>query len=249
MKETRLLMGMPITVEIVDGNAAQDGINKVFNYFKYVDEKFSVFKKDSEITKINNGKIRERDYSEDMIKILKLSEQTKEETNGYFNIVDNNGKYNPSGIVKGWAIYNAAELLKKIGYNNFYVDAGGDIQVHGKNTQKADWKIGIKNPFKQNEIVKVIYLDNNQGVATSGTYIRGQHIYNPRNRDEKMNEIVSISVIGPNVYEADRFATAAFAMQREGINFIEKLAGPEAYMIDKNGVATMTSGFEKYTHE
>ena len=61
-----------------------------------------------------------------------------------------------------------------------------------------------------------------------------------------MNEIVSISVIGPNVFEADRFATAAFAMQRKGINFIEKLDGFEAYMIDKNGIATMTSKFEKY---
>ena len=36
-----------------------------------------------------------------------------------------------------------------------------------------------------------------------------------------------------------------FAMQREGINFIEKLKGLEGYMIDKNGIATMTSGFEK----
>jgi thiamine biosynthesis lipoprotein len=242
-------MGMPIIVEIADGIATQDGINKVFDYFKYVDEKFSVFKKDSEITKINNGQILEKDYSRDMEEIMKLSEQTKKETNGYFDIIDNNRKYNPSGIVKGWAIYNAAELLIKMGYENFYVDAGGDIQVHGKNEQKSDWKIGIKNPFKMNEIIKVVYLDKNQGIATSGTYIRGQHIYNPKDRKEEMSEIVSLSVIGPNVYEADRFATAAFAMQREGINFIEKLNGFEAYMIDKNGIATMTSNFEKYTKQ
>ena len=118
MKETRLLMGMPISVEIVDGNAAQDNINKIFNYFKYVDEKFSVFKNNSEITKINNGKIRKRDYSEDM-KNIELAEQTKKETDGYFDIVNNNGKYNPSGIVKGWAIYKAAELLKNMGYKIF----------------------------------------------------------------------------------------------------------------------------------
>ena len=64
-----------------------------------------------------------------------------------------------------------------------------------------------------------------------------------------MLEILSLTVVGPNIYEADRFATAAFAMQREGINFIENLNGFEGYSIDKNGTATMTSNFEKYTRE
>jgi hypothetical protein len=48
------------------------------------------------------------------------------------------------------------------------------------------------------------------------------------------------------VHEADRFATAAFAMGREGINFIASLLGFEGMMIDNDGVATMTDGFEKY---
>jgi thiamine biosynthesis lipoprotein len=52
-------------------------------------------------------------------------------------------------------------------------------------------------------------------------------------------------VIGPNVYDADRFATAAFAMGRNGIEFIEKLAGFEGYLIDQERQATYTSGFER----
>lgn len=246
MKETRLLMGMPISVEIVDENASKKDIDKIFQYFEYVDNKFSVFKSDSEITKINKGLIKEKEYSDDMKDVFRFSEETRKETNGYFDILDNTGKYNPSGLVKGWAIYNAAELLKKMNYKNFYVEAGGDIQVQGKNEQKEVWKIGIRNPFRKEEIVKVVFLGKNEGIATSGTYIRGPHIYNPKDRKEKLDEIVSISVIAGNVYEADRFATAAFAMQKEGINFIEKLNGFEAYMINKEGIATMTSGFESY---
>jgi thiamine biosynthesis lipoprotein len=53
-------------------------------------------------------------------------------------------------------------------------------------------------------------------------------------------------VIGPNIYEADRFATAAFAMESAGILFIEELEGFEGYMIDQHGLATYTSGFERY---
>jgi FAD:protein FMN transferase len=85
-----------------------------------------------------------------------------------------------------------------------------------------------------------------EGVATSGTYIRGLHIYDPKKDNQPVNEIVSLTVIGPNIYEADRFATAAFAMGKNGINFIENLPGFEGYMVDNDKKATLTTGFEKY---
>ncbi len=236
-------MGMPVTVSIVDENATKKVIDEVFNYFSYIDEKFSTYKKTSEITKINNGKIKQKDYTSDMKLVFKLSQQTKLETQGYFDIF-HNGKYDPSGLVKGWAIYKAAELLKNKGYKNFYVEAGGDIQVSGKNKKGEKWKIGIRNPFNRNENVKVLLIGD-RGVATSGTYIRGQHIYNPHD-DKEIRDIVSLTIIGANVYEADRFATAAFAMGKKGINFIESQKDLEGYMIDSNGIATYTSGFEKY---
>ena len=41
-------------------------------------------------------------------------------------------------------------------------------------------------------------------------------------------------------------ATAAFAMGRRGIQFIEKLQGFEGYLIDAQARATYTSGFERF---
>ncbi|HSR89519.1 MAG TPA: FAD:protein FMN transferase [Candidatus Udaeobacter sp.] len=245
LKQTRLLMGMPITVEICDLSANSEAVDKVFDYFDYVDKKFSTYKDDSEISGINNGKIREKDYSADMKEVFGLCEQTKKETNGYFDIQLKNKTYDPSGLVKGWAVYNAAEILRKLGFNNFYVEAGGDIQVSGQNSQGQNWRIGIRHPFNESQIIKTVSLSS-EGVATSGTYIRGQHIYNPYDDKKPITEIVSLTVIGPNIYEADRFATAAFAMGKKGINFIESLKNLEGYMVDKDGVATMTSNFEKY---
>ena len=239
---------MPITVEVIDAYASEAAINEVFSYFEYIDKKFSTYKDTSEITQINNGKIKEADYSEDMESVFVLSDETKIKTSGYFDIAAPNEKYDPSGLVKGWAIYNASKLLEEHGFNNFYIDAGGDIQVHGKNSEGQSWRIGIRNPFNPKEIVKALCIQD-KGVATSGTYIRGQHIYNPYKVNKPITEIVSLTVIGPNIYEADRFATAAFAMSEKGIMFIENLDGFEGCMIDRNGVAIMTSGFEKYTKE
>jgi thiamine biosynthesis lipoprotein len=243
VKQTRLMMGMPITLEIVDASANDDAFNTVFDYFQYVDETFSTYKADSEIMRINRQELTLEDASQDMQTIFALADQTRQETYGYFDI-RHNRTIDPSGIVKGWAIYNAAELLRRWGYLNFYVDAGGDIQVVGKNDQDQDWQVGIRNPFNIHEIVKVLSVTD-CGVATSGTSIRGQHIYNPKNAAQTIDDIVGITVIGPNVYEADRFATAAFAMGKAGIVFIENLPGFEGYMIDANGIATLTTGFTK----
>ncbi len=241
-------MGMPVTVEVVgEKSGTSEAINKVFDYFKYVDENFSPFKETSELSRINRGEIKRDEWSDEMQVVFMLSEKTKEETDGYFDIAAPDGKLNPSGLVKGWAIQNAAHLLRNGGFSDFYVDAGGDIQACGKNSRGEDWKIGIKNPFKQEEVVKVLDIKS-EGVATSGTYIRGQHIYNPKDKGKELTEVVSLTVVGPNIYEADRFATAAFAMGPKGIYFIENLPGFEGYMIDKNGLATETSGFKKHVH-
>ncbi|HUC31698.1 MAG TPA: FAD:protein FMN transferase [Candidatus Paceibacterota bacterium] len=246
MKQTRFLMGMPITAEIVDPQANEQIFNEIFDYFVHIDEKFSTYKSASEITAINDGTLAAADASEEMQLVLAMCEETKQQTNGYFDIKTPNGKLDPSGLVKGWAIWNAAKLLEKKGFENFYIDAGGDIQPHGKNADGAPWAVGIKNPFNPSENIKVVHVGE-EGVATSGTYIRGDHIYNPRAGGQPMSDIVSLTVIGPNIHDADRFATAAFAMGMDGIKFIEQLSGFEGYIIDKNKIATITTGFEKYT--
>ena len=230
-------MGMTIKIEVTDKNVDEKIFDKIFSYFQKIDEQFSVYKENSEISKINRKELSENKWSPEMKEIFELAEKTKKETNGYFDIQKPDGKYDPSGIVKGWAIWLAANILKKEGYKNFYVEAGGDIEVCGKNNEGKPWQIGIRNPFKTNEIVKDLSIEN-KGVATSGIYARGEHIYNPKNPSEKIKDIVSLTVIGPNIYEADRFATACFAMGKDGIYFLEKLPGFEGYMIDQNGIAT-----------
>jgi FAD:protein FMN transferase len=244
MKRTRLLMGMPITIEVVDPWVTDSDIANIFDYFASVDRMFSTYKKESEISRLNNGEIAKKQVSPDVRQILQLADDTRRETNGYFNIT-RDGKIDPSGIVKGWAIYNAAGLLRAHGFPNFYVDAGGDIQVSGKNEEGNRWTVGIRNPFKREEIVKVVEIEN-KGIATSGLYVRGDHIYNPHKPHELITGIASMTIIGPTVYDADRFATAAFAMGEKGIHFIEKLPGYDGYMIDEKGIATMTSRFEKF---
>ncbi len=255
MKETRLIMDMPIEIELpVADIDAHKAIEDAFAYLISVDERFSTYKEDSEISRINRGELMLAASSEEMKEVFALGEKTKKETHGFFDIhrpdpstpFGAGGLIDPSGIVKGWAILNTAKIIRNAGFENYFINAGGDIASHGKNAAGEEWSVGIRNPFNTNEIVKVVY-PRGKGIATSGSYIRGDHIYNPHAPEEKLRDIVSITVIGPDVLEADRFATAAFAMGKDGIAFIETLPGFEGYAIDAHGIATMTSGFASYT--
>jgi thiamine biosynthesis lipoprotein len=244
MRATRILMGMPITVDVV---GAVDGtiLDAVFAYFEGVDRRFSTYKADSEIEAINHACLADAAYSDEMREVLALAEQTKRETDGFFDIRKADGSLDPSGIVKGWAIRNAAAIVARTGARDFFIDAGGDIQSSGKNASGNEWSVGIRNPFNTEQIIKVVH-PRGRGIATSGTYIRGQHIHNPHAPDCPIVDIVSLTVIGPDVLEADRFATAAFAMGKAGIHFIEQMPGLEGYVVDNGGRATLTSGFGAY---
>ena len=233
---------MPIVLDVPKGR--QEDLDAVFDYFAGIDRRFSTYKKDSEISRINRGEATE--LSTQMQEVFAIAEATRKQTGGFFNMRRSDGLLDPSGIVKGWALHGAAELLRARDITDFYIDAGGDIQTSGLNAQGQPWRIGIRSPFVHSDIIKIIE-PHGAGVATSGSSARGAHIWNPHAPGEELEEILSITVVGPNVLEADRFATAAFAMGRRGIEFIEALPGFEGYNINRNGLATQTSGFSRYT--
>jgi thiamine biosynthesis lipoprotein len=253
MRRTELIMGMPITVVIPDREGLdragrtfptlEAAVEAVYAGFRDVDEQFSPYKPGSETSRIDRGELDPAHASEEMAEVLRLSEETRVQTDGYFN-VRHAGRFDPCGLVKGWAIRRAARLLDDDGFISFCVEAGGDIEVRGANDEGRPWAIGIRSPFEPSRVVRRLLLQD-RGIATSGTYIRGEHIWNPHT-GAPAREIASVTVIGPDVYEADRFATAAFAMGEDGIAFIAGMPGLDGYMIDAGGTATFTPGCARY---
>jgi len=255
MRRTELVMGMPITVVIpdrerFDGTGSEtrsptldDACDAVFTAFREVDARFSPYKPESETCRIDRGELQPGDASPDMQEVLRLSEETKQMTDGYFDVWFQ-GRFDPSGLVKGWAIARAARLLDGFGFVSFCIEAVGDIEIRGANDEGIPWEIGLRSPFEPRKLIRKLSLTN-RGIATSGTYIRGEHIYNPRT-GARANEISSLTVVATDVYEADRLATAAFAMGREGITFLASLPDVDGYMVEPSRTATFTPGFARY---
>jgi len=243
MKQTKIIMGMPITVMI---NASQSKklfiiFKKVFDYFEDIDSKYSPYKLSSQVSKYNLCKDKFK-IDPEFQKILDLADYYHRRTEGYFDI-DFNGIIDPSGIVKAYAIEQACLIIKDY-YDDFYLDVGGDIVVSKPTSCQEYWKIGIRDPFHLNQIVKVVKLQNG-AVATSGNYIKKSHLYNPLS-GTIVKDPVSLTVIGSSIIEVDVLATAAFSRGLNSIYWLEQQDFLEAYMINAKAQATYTSGFEVY---
>jgi thiamine biosynthesis lipoprotein len=244
IRRTWLQMGMPVTVCIQDDQGGPADIAAVYALFDAIDRRFSPYRADSEVSRLNAGEFSRDDISAELASILARCAQTKAETGGYFD-PERDGRIDPSGLVKGWAIERASDLLASRGLGNYVVDAGGDVRAVGRNGAGQPWRVGIRNPFNRDEIIKILEIDDG-GVATSGTAVRGSHIYNPWRPDPLEGDLVSLTIVGPTTYDADRFATAAFAMGQGGVAFIAERPELEAYAVTAGGRAIRTEGFVRY---
>ena len=244
VRQTRLMMGMPISIEI-GGPDAGPLVEAAFATFAAADARFSPFREDSEVSALNAGRLRAADASAEMAEVLAIAARMHGASRGYFDISRPEGGIDPSGVVKGWAILKVARQIAAAGAADYYVDAGGDIQTGGRDAEGRDWAIGIRNPFDDREIIKAV-VPRGHGIATSGSYVRGAHIYDPHRPARPIREIVSLTVIGRDVLEADLFATAAFAMGRDGIHFIEETPQVEGYVVHPDGTALQTRGFRAF---
>jgi len=240
MRLTETILNRSTTIEVLDRITGSE-MNEIFTCLMNTEALFDPYSKDSYISKLNKKTISFEEMPSAVKKVLSLCSDTTNQTMGYFN--SKIEKYtDPSGLLKGYMIDMAAEILRKKGYLNFYIEMGSDMYFSGRKSNHK-WKIGLHNPLLAESKVKVLHLTD-QGIATSGQPQKGNPLYNPvKLRIPK--EIETITVIAPNALDADRFATAAFAMGIElGIEFLERI-NLVAIGFTKKGEEFTTRNFEK----
>ncbi len=123
-------------------------------------------------------------------------------------------------VAKGLAIDMAARELEP--FEDFSIDAGGDLYLGGHNVEGTDWRVGIRHPRRDGEMISVLGVSD-QAVCTSGDYERGAHILDPRT-GAPADSTASVTVVAPNAMLADALATAAFVLgPAEGIALLDRM--------------------------
>jgi len=233
-------MGMPVSVDIPNCHEGEV-FRQVFAQLRGIDDQFSPFRPDSELSRYRRGEITQDDLSIGLRDVIRGCQEAEAETDGYFS-AHYGQDFDPTGYVKGWAIKQGCEVIDAAGYHTYCLSAGGDINA--KSSGDKIWHIGIQDPRDKAKIIKTI-TGKNFAVATSGNYERGQHIINPKT-GRPPADLISLTAVGPDIIKADVLATAAYAMGRPGLNFIEhKALAYEALAIDKEGKVLMTKDMDK----
>jgi thiamine biosynthesis lipoprotein len=235
-------MGMPILVDARDEVPA-GVLDRVFEWFRLVDERFSTYKPTSDVSRINSGELDCDAAHPDVREVLERCEQLRAETRGYFDVrAERSDAIDPSGLVKGWSVDRAAAILDEAGVRNYVVSAGGDMVVRGGARPDPSWRVGIQHPLEPGAVAKVVEADE-LAIATSGEYQRGAHVFDPHTH-RPPEGVLSVTITGPELATADAYATAAFAMGADGPAWTARLPrGYEALTILEDGRVLSTAGF------
>lgn len=223
------IMGTAIGIDLRDRSVPAEAAEAAFASLRCADARFSTYRADSEVSRFGRGELTLAACSLELRQVLALAEQLRADSGGHFDVRRHrtDGGLDPSGVVKGWAVEEAAWILDAAGGRNYAINAGGDILVRGEPDPGEPWRIGIRHPLQADAVARVIELRTG-AVATSGAYERGEHITDPLS-GAPPTDWLSMTVVGPSLTYADAYATAAFAMGRSGLGWVASHPGYRAF--------------------
>lgn len=209
------IMGMPVSVhargEGARGGAADTAVQELFATLRHLEDVFSTYRPGSQIRRLQRGDLGLAECDTEVREVRDLCREALRRTDGAFDawaaVPGRPGMFDPTGLVKSWAVERAARALDGLGHLGFAVGAGGDLLLRAGEGHTAPWLVGIEDPRDPRRVLATVPVHAG-GVATSGTAARGLHILDPRT-GAPATEVLSATVIGPSLLWADVHATAA----------------------------------------
>ncbi len=167
-----------------------------------------------------------------------------------------------SAIAKGDGADHVTQFLINQGYDNIFVEIGGEIMTRGTNKDGKPWRVGIDRPNFDGapgaDLQEIIHLSN-KAIASSGDYrnyreVEGRrisHMIDPRTGSPINHNLAAVSIIANSCMEADGLATSVMVMGAdEGLAWLEVYPDVEGLLITRNPDGSfeelMTSGFKQY---
>ncbi|MDN3247153.1 FAD:protein FMN transferase [Streptomyces mutabilis] len=233
MRRVEHVMGFPVSLRVDDPDVPEEAADAVFRWLREVDARFSPFRDDSEVSRLERGEVAR--FSADLAEVLDLCEAYRVATGGAFDVRLPGRGLDPCAVVKGWSVQRAAGLLRAAGARRFCLNAGGDVVVAG-----GPWRVGVRHPEDAGRLCTVLEVADG-AVATSARYERGGHIVDGRT-GRPATGLLAVTVVAPTLTEADTVATAAFAMGADGVEWAAAREGCEIFAVDAGRRVLRTAG-------
>ncbi len=220
------VMGMPVSIHLRAGDpgcdpgsrAATAAVARAFETFHELDAIFSTYRADSQLMRLRREEVGIEACSPLLQQALAVGERAEVVTRRAFPTLLPTGEgdlaFDPTGLVKGWAVDLASEHLTTLPGLSWCINAGGDLRVGAhpelprSGADAVSWRVGVEDPRDRSRIAETVTLVEG-AVATSGTAARGAHLYDPT-LGRAVARPGSVTVVGPTLLWADIWATALF---------------------------------------
>jgi len=239
------VMGTIVTIDVyveagipVDRLAAHVG--RARSALHRADDVFSTWKVDSPLSRLRRGETTVSQMPLEVAGVLDACRVARELSGGWFDPWALPGGFDPTGYVKGWAAERALDALRVPDVAAAVVNAAGDIASFGGPAPGAPFRFAVVDPFDRARFACIV--EHTGAVATSGTYERGQHLFDPHSRGVT-SALASATVTGPELGMADALATALAVGGPDVFERIDALEGFEALVIGHDGDREWTCGF------
>lgn len=191
--------------------AAATGV--VERLFLELDARFSLYRPDSEASRLARGELSPGEVSQDFRSRYAEAAEWRLLTEGAFTPERPDGVPDLSGLVKGLAIKEAGAALQSLGLGDWCLNAGGDVLAAGSPLVggRAPWQAGIVDPQDRRTLFAAYPLGGSTGagaLATSGSTERGDHIWTS---GTGVSVFRQVSVAAADIVTADVLATAIVA--------------------------------------
>jgi thiamine biosynthesis lipoprotein len=234
------VMGMPVSVH-ARGTGARDertaeAVGALLADLHDADAMFSTYRPDSQISRLQRGELSLEDCAPEVREVELLCRTALARTAGAFDawkaVPDRPGLFDPTGLVKSWAVSHAARRLDAVPDVAFAVGAGGDVLLRSGG-QDRDWTVGIEDPRDRTRVLARVPVRDG-AVATSGSAARGEHIVDPRS-GRRARGVLQATVVGPSLLWADVFATASVALGADAVGWVDRLHGTSGMLVLADG--------------
>jgi thiamine biosynthesis lipoprotein len=237
------VMGTAVSIRVVTDDPvsaparAGDAVDRALARLRRADRVFSPFRTDSDISRMARGELAAGDAAPEVREMADLCLGARSRTGGRFDAW-RTGSFDPTGLVKGWAVEEAARLdlaplLEDPSTMAVGISAGGDMQLLTAPDAGWEWGVGIADPFHRGSLISTLTLREG-AVATSGPAERGKHITDPRT-GEPVTGVASATVVADGLTTADLWATVAVVAGTDDLGWIRDAGTVSGLLVAEDG--------------
>ncbi len=155
------------------------------------------------------------------------------------------------GIAKGYAVDRCAEVLRRHGFENFMVQAGGDLFVAGSKGG-APWMVGVRDPRGGPRAIIAKMAIRDHAFSTAGDYERGfvidgkryHHIIDPKT-GYPATASRGVTIFAPTAFLADALDDAVFILGPErGMALVDSYPDCSTMIVDAHNKVWVSKSLE-----